>query len=377
MKFIHLSDLHIGKTVNGFQMLDDQRDILLKIIQIIDEEKPESVIIAGDVYDKTTPSGEAVQVFDDFLVRLAKRNLKVFIISGNHDSPERLSFGSRIMDHSGIYLSRTYDGNVEPITLEDEFGKIDVFLLPFVKPANVRQYYPDEPIKTYTDAIRVAVKNMPIDPERRNIIVAHQFVAGAETCESEEITSVGGTDAVEASVFDQFDYVALGHLHGPQDIGRKTIRYCGTPLKYSFSEAKHKKTATILEMFEKGSEIEFNYVPLKPRLDMREIRGDYMTVTSKSFYEGTNLDDYIRIILTDEEDIKDAIRLLRSIYRNAILDYDNSRTRASSELPERIPDKKPLEVVSDFFESQNGRQMSKPQMDLVSELIEEIWGNKE
>ena len=218
MKFLHLSDLHIGKRVNEFSMLEDQEYILTKIINIIDSEKPDAVVIAGDVYDKSVPSAEAVQLFDDFLCRLAQRKLQVFVISGNHDSAERMAFGGRLMDISGVHMSPVYNGKVEAISLDDEFGKVNFFMLPFVKPANVRRFFEDAEIESYTDAVRVAVENMNVNADERNVIVTHQFVTGAVKCESEEI-SVGGSDNVDASVFDAFDYVALGHIHSPQNIG--------------------------------------------------------------------------------------------------------------------------------------------------------------
>lgn len=320
MKFLHLSDLHIGKRVNEFSMLEEQEYILTKIINIIDDENPDAVVIAGDVYDKSVPSAEAVQLFDDFLCRLAKRKLQVFVISGNHDSAERMAFGGRLMDISGVHMSPVYNGNVEPISLDDEFGKVNFFMLPFVKPANVRRFFEDAEIESYTDAIRVAVENMNVNTDERNVIVTHQFVTGAEKCESEEI-SVGGSDNVDASVFDCFDYVALGHIHGPQNIGSERVRYCGTPLKYSFSEAKHKKSVTVVGMGEKGS-LEICTIAIEPKRDMREIKGTYAEITLKENYINTNTDDYMHITLTDEEDIPDAIGKLRVIYPNLMkLDY--------------------------------------------------------
>ena len=314
MKFLHLSDLHIGKRVNEFSMLEDQEYILTKIINIIDDEKPDAVVVAGYVYDKSVPSAEAVQLFDDFLCRLAHRKLQVFVISGNHDSAERMAFGGRLMDISGVHMSPVYNGKVEAISLDDEFGRINFFMLPFVKPANVRRFFEDAEIESYTDAVRVAVENMNVNADERNVIVTHQFVTGAEKCESEEI-SVGGSDNVDASVFDAFDYVTLGHIHGPQNIGSERVRYCGTPLKYSFSEAKHKKSVTVVEMGEKGS-LEIRTVALVPKRDMREIKGTYAEITLKDNYINTNTDDYMHITLTDEEDIPDAIGKLRVIYPN-------------------------------------------------------------
>ena len=252
MKLIHLSDLHLGKRVNEFSMLEDQQYILTEILQIIDREKPDGVMIAGDVYDKSVPSAEAVALLDDFLVRLAKRDLQVFLISGNHDSPERMAFGGRLMAQSGVHLAPVYDGKVSPITLTDNYGPVNLYLLPFLKPAHVRRCFPEREILTYTDALAAAIEAMGVDPAQRNVLVTHQFVTGAARCDSEEI-SVGGTDNVDVSVFEPFDYVALGHIHGPQQVGRETVRYCGTPLKYSFSEAKHQKSVTVVELGEKGA----------------------------------------------------------------------------------------------------------------------------
>ena len=291
MKLIHLSDLHLGKRVNEYSMLEDQEYILKKIINVIDDEKPVGVIIAGDVYDKSIPSAEAVQLFDDFLVQLAKRSLKVFVISGNHDSPERIAFGSRIMDASGIHMSPVYSGDITPIPLEDEFGTVNIYILPFIKPAHVRRYAENE-ITTYTEAIEYVISKLNIDPANRNVLVTHQFVTGALRSESEEI-SVGGSDNVDAYVFEPFDYVALGHIHSPQTCGSDNIRYCGTPLKYSFSEAHDKKSVTIVELREKGN-VSYKTVELVPQHNLVELKGTYEELTSKSFYENTTWqEDYI------------------------------------------------------------------------------------
>lgn len=374
MKLIHLSDLHIGKRVNEFSMIEDQKYILKVILNIIDDEKPDGVLIAGDVYDKSVPSAEAVQLLDDFLCRLAERKLPTYIISGNHDSAERLSFGGRLMDMSGIHLSPVYNGKVEPFTLTDEYGKVNIYMLPFIKPVNVRRFFPDSEIESYTYAIKVAVDSMNVDEKERNIIVTHQFVTGASRSESEEI-SVGGSDNVDASVFDAFDYVALGHIHGPQKIGRESVRYCGTPLKYSFSEANHKKSVTVVEMGEKGK-IEIRTVPLVPKRDLREIKGRYEEILLKENYEGTNTEDYIHITLTDEEDIPDVMNILRIIYPNIMkLDYDNKRTRSNQAvgMAENVEKKSPLELFSEFYYDRNGQSMCEVQTAFMQNLIEEIW----
>lgn len=332
MKMIHLSDLHLGKRVNEFSMLEDQAYILKKIINVIDDEMPDAVLIAGDIYDKSVPSAEAVELFDDFLVSLAKRNLQVFIISGNHDSPERLAFGNRLIDTSGIHLSPVYNGDIVPFCMHDRYGDVNIFMLPFVKPANVRRFFPDDNIESYTDAVRTAIKHISINTANRNVIVTHQFITGASRSDSEDI-SVGGSDNVAVSVFDDFDYVALGHIHGPQNIMPERVRYCGTPLKYSFSEAAHKKSVTIVELAKKGS-LTVRTVPLIPQHDMVEIKGTYSALTLKSYYQNTTYQsDYMHITLADEDDIPDAIGKLRVIYRNLMkLDYDNKRTRHSAEL---------------------------------------------
>ena len=374
MKFVHLSDLHLGKRVNEYSMLEDQEYILTKIINIIDDEKPAGVIIAGDVYDKSIPSAEAVQMFDDFLTRLAKRNLQVFIISGNHDSPERMSFGSRLMDQSGIHISQVYSGKIEPFALKDEHGIINVYMLPFVKPAHVKRFS-DESIESYTDAIRVAVAEMNVDQSARNLLITHQFVTGATRSESEDV-SVGGSDNVDVSVFDGFDYVALGHIHSPQNCTSERVRYCGTPLKYSFSEAKDNKSVTVVELAKKGS-LSVKTVSLVPMRDMVEIKGRYNEIMLKSFYESTSYqEDYIHITLTDEEDIVDAIGKLRTVYHNLMkLDYDNKRTRSVAQVDGAVDveTKTPIELFSDFYELQNNQPMSDEQKAFVEDLIEQVW----
>ena len=374
MKFIHLSDLHLGKRVNEYSMLEDQEYILKKIINIIDEEKPEAVIIAGDVYDKSVPSAEAVQLFDDFLVKLAKRKLEVFVISGNHDSPERIAFASRIMDTSGIHMSPVYSGKIEPYSMKDVHGEVNIYMLPFIKPAHVRRYS-DEEISSYTDAVRLAISQMEIDPAKRNILVTHQFVTGAARSESEEI-SVGGTDNVDGSVFKDFDYVALGHIHSPQNCGSDHIRYCGTPLKYSFSEAKDQKSVTVVEMGEKGN-VSYKTIDLIPKRDLVELKGSYADLTLRSFYEGTTYqEDYTHITLTDEEDIPDAIGKLRVVYHNMMkLDYDNKRTQSKMNIEGTadVENKSPLDLFKDFYELQNNQPMSEEQTAFMQDLIENIW----
>ena len=379
MKLIHLSDIHLGKRVNEFSMLEDQAHILKKILAVVDEEKPDGVLIAGDVYDKSIPSTEAVPLFDDFLVRLAERKLPVFIISGNHDSPERLSFANRLIDAAGIHLAPVYNGVVEPITLSDEYGPVNVYMLPFIKPAHVRGFFPDTEITGYSDAVAAAIGRMNIDKTQRNVLITHQFVTGAQRSDSEEL-SVGGTDNIGAEVFCDFDYVALGHIHGPQNMDSGRIRYCGSPLKYSFSEAAQQKSVTVAELKEKGT-LEIHTVPLIPRRDMVELKGSYQQLTLREFYENTTYqEDYTHITLTDEEDIPDAVAKLRAVYHNLMkLDYDNTRTRHSAAISgaENVETRSPIDLFAEFYELQNGLPMSAEQTELVASLIEKIWEGEE
>lgn len=374
MKLIHLSDLHLGKRVNEYSMLEDQKYILEKIIEVVEAEMPDGVIIAGDVYDKSVPSAEAVQLLDDFLVALSGHT-EVFIISGNHDSPERIAFGSRLMAGSGIHLAPVYDGNVGKLTLSDEYGETDIWLLPFIKPAHIRRFFEDEEINSFNDAVRTAVDHMDINRELRNVLVTHQFVTGARRSESEDI-SVGGTDNVDAGIFEGFDYVALGHLHSPQNCGSEKVRYCGTPLKYSFSEAKDEKSVTVVELGEKGR-LAVHTVPLEPLRDMVELRGSYDELTNRSFYGNTSWqEDYTHITLTDEEDVPEAMGKLRTVYHNLMkLDYDNARTRANAEIDvdAGAADKSPLELFADFYELQNNKTMSAEQSEYMKTLMEKVW----
>ena len=372
MKFIHLSDLHLGKRLNDFSLIEDQEYVLKQILEIIENESPQGVLIAGDVYDKSIPSAEAIGLFDDFLTKLSARGIPVFVISGNHDSAERMAFGSRLMDGAGIHISGAYNGEAIPFTLTDEEGEVRIYMLPFFKPAVARRFH-GEKVESYTDAMREAIEAMNIDASHRNILIAHQLVTGSSRADSEEI-SVGGADDVDLSVFDSFDYVALGHLHRPQNCTTERVRYCGTPLKYSFSEAGDEKSVTVVEIPRKGS-LAVRTIPLLPLRNMVEIKGAYDDVMSREFYEGTSLrDDYVRITLTDEDDIPDAIGKLRIIYRNIMkLDYDNTRTRSSAEVEIPVDNRTPLELFADFYETQNNRPMSGEQAELVRKLVERIW----
>ena len=377
MRFLHLSDLHIGKRVHNFSMLEDQKYILEQILCIADEEKVTGVIIAGDVYDKPVPSAEAVALCDEFLVQLAERELDVFVISGNHDSPERIAFGEKLMRHQKVYLSPVYNGKIEPICLNDEFGAVKVFLLPFIKPVHVRHFLEEE-VSDYTEALSCAISSMDISQDERNVLVCHQFVTGAGRSESEEI-SVGGLDNVDATVFEPFDYVALGHIHGPQNLGSERIRYCGTPLKYSFSEAEHKKSVTIVELGQKG-DLSIRLRDLKPMRDLIKIKGLFDEVTDKSFYKDLDTESYVQITLLDEDDIPNAFGKLATIYPNLMLmRYENRRTMDGADI---LADGNEINMAPDvlfsqFYETMNNQPMTKDQEAYMLALIEKIWGDNE
>lgn len=380
MRFIHLADLHIGKRVNEFSMMEDQRYILGYVLELVDEQKEkgkaiDGVLIAGDVYDKPVPAAEAVQLLDWFLTELVARNLPVYMVSGNHDSGERLSFGAHLLEKSRVFLRSVYDGCLEPIELEDSYGKLNLYMLPFVKPAHVRKALDDDTITTYQDAVCAVLEHASVREEERNILIAHQMVTGAQRCDSEEI-SIGGLDNIDADVFDIFDYVALGHLHGPQKVGRDEVRYAGTLLKYSFSECVHKKSVTIVEFCEKGK-VSIETIPLVPLRDMRQIEGRYEEVMSKEYYKDSNKEDYLKIVLTDEEEIPDVLGRLRTVYPNIMkLVYNNTRTRSSKsiEQAEITENKQPIDYLEEFYEVQNNQKMSADQQIIVSDLIEKIWG---
>ncbi len=395
MKLLHISDLHIGKRVNEFSMIEDQKYILRQILTIADQQQADGVMIAGDIYDKPVPSAEAVQVFDWFLTELADRGKKVYAVSGNHDSAERIAFGAQLMRGRGVYVSPVYRGETAKYTLTDAYGEMNIYLLPFIKPAVVRHALEgltdtdadfmqeevlsdaaekEKPSKvspeSYYDAVKIVIERMNVDTSKRNILIAHQFVTGAGRCDSEEV-SVGGLDNVESEVFDAFDYVALGHIHSPQFIKRETLRYCGTPLKYSFSEADQEKSVTVVEFAEKGN-IQLSTVPLVPLRDMRRIRGTYLEVTARTFYQEFNTEDYVQVTLTDEEDIPDGLQKLRIIYPNLMrLEYDNSRTKQSHmiERVEDIEQKSEQELFAEFYELQNNQPMNAEQAAFVAQLI--------
>lgn len=377
MKILHTSDLHIGKRVNEYSMLEEQEFILKQIINIAKEEQPEAIILAGDIYDKSIPSAEAVSLFDEFLVNLVKLNKAIFIISGNHDSAERISFASRIMENSKVYLSPVYDGNITPIVLNDGNTEVAFYMIPFIKPITV-QHFAEEgsELKSYNDAMKYVVDQLEINKSRRNVLITHQFITGAKRTESED-TVVGGLDNIDASIFNDFDYVALGHLHCPQHCGKKTIRYSGTPLKYSFSEVNDNKSITVVEINGHEEPIIIQK-PLTPLHEWFDLKGTYEELTSKYFYDNKNYQEsFVRITLVDEEDISDGMRKLKTIYHRLMeLRYDNKRTRAGITLidkPMNVNTIHPDEIFCELFEKQNAQPISEGQKDFLNNIIETIF----
>lgn len=375
---MHLADLHLGKRVNGFSMMEDQEYILNRILEIMEEEQPDGLLIAGDVYDKTIPPAEAVRLMDDFLTAVAAKHVPVFLISGNHDSAERVAFGHQLMQGSGIWISPVYDGTIRHHTLEDRWGEVNIYLIPFLRPSVVRSFFPDVEIEDYTDALRTIIEDLQVDTSRRNVVLAHQFVTAAgalpETCDSEQL-SVGGLDRVDGSVFSPFDYTALGHLHGPQRVGSETIRYAGSPLKYSFSELHQKKSVMVAELREKG-ETEIRQIPLQPRREMIELRGTFEEILAEARQKGEPQTDYYHMILTDEIDVVDALSRLREYYPNImLLDYDNRRTRSQKEVEQldRVEERTPGELFAALYEQQNGQEMDSDRKEYLDGLIREIW----
>ena len=375
---MHLADLHLGKRVNGFSMMEDQEYILNRILEIMEEEQPDGLLIAGDVYDKTIPPAEAVRRMDDFLTAVAAKHVPVFLISGNHDSAERVAFGHQLMQGSGIWISPVYDGTIRHHTLEDRWGEVNIYLIPFLRPSVVRSFFPDVEIEDYTDALRTIIEDLQVDTSRRNVVLAHQFVTAAgalpETCDSEQL-SVGGLDRVDGSVFSPFDYTALGHLHGPQRVGSETIRYAGSPLKYSFSELHQKKSVTVAELREKG-ETEIRQIPLQPRREMIELRGTFEKILEEARKKGAPQTDYYHMMLTDEIDVVDALSRLREYYPNImLLDYDNRRTRSQKEVEQldRVEERTPGELFAALYEQQNGQEMDSDRKEYLDGLIREIW----
>lgn len=379
MKLMHLADLHLGKRVNGFSMLEDQEYILNQILDMMEEEQPDALLMAGDVYDKPIPPAEAVNLMDRFLTDVSARGIPVYMISGNHDSADRVAFGHSLMERSGIHISPVYDSRIACYSAGDSWGKINFYLIPFLRPSMVRNYAEEETsIQNYTDGMAAVIRSLDLHKEERNVAIAHQFVTAGgampETCDSEQL-SVGGLDQVDGDVFRDFDYVALGHLHGPQRVGRDEVRYAGSPLKYSFSELHQKKCVTMVDLREKGN-VEIRRIPLTPLRELREIRGTFDEIIGKGECAGSPSMDYWHVILTDEEDVVEALPRLREYYPNTmLLDYDNRRTRCqiSVEQPTDGRERTPQELFALLFEQQNGQEMNEEQQALVDGLVREIW----
>lgn len=368
MKFVHLSDLHIGKRVNGFSMLNDQLYIFDQLLSVIKDEQAGAVLISGDVYDKTIPPIEAVGVLDKFLTEITGMNIPVLMTSGNHDSPERLGFGSNILKNNGVHIYSVFDGTVHT----QEIDGVSFHMLPFIKPSAVRRYYNE--VTTYEDAFSTVIKESGIRMEGKNVILAHQFItaSGRETLRSDsETVSVGGVDNIDASVFDGFDYTALGHIHRPQSI-RENIRYCGSPLKYSFSEANYDKSVTVVD----SEDFSVKKIPLVPCRDMRCIKGNIETILSKEVRDSADKNDYLHITLTDNDNIVDAMDKIRNVYPNAMQLEFERRTRNTAGVyeAERVTEKTPLELFDEFFEKQNGAPMSESEREAVQMYMNEVCG---
>lgn len=377
MRLLHMADLHLGKKLNEASLIEDQRFILTQALAAVDREQPDAVLLAGDIYDKPVPPAEAVALLDDFLTALAARGCKTVVISGNHDSAERLAFGARLLRAQGVALSAPPQRDrllPAPLTLTDAYGPVHLWGLPFVKPAHVRAALPDEPIDTYTDALRALISRLPLNPAERNVLVCHQFITGGTRSESEDIP-VGGLDNVDASVFDIFDYVALGHLHRAQSVGREAVRYAGSPLAYSFGEVGDVKGALLAELGPKGA-FAVRAVPLRPLHAVRELRGAYEALTLRAHYQGTATDDYLHITLTDEYDVPDAMGKLRVIYPNLLrLDYDNARTRRDllSGLTQAPEHRSPEAMLADFYTLQNNRPLDAAAQAYALAALADCW----
>ena len=367
MKLIHISDLHLGKRLIEQSFIEDQKYILNELIKCVKAEEAEVLLIAGDIYDRAVPSAEAVELFDAFLTELSECGIAVLIVAGNHDSAERLAFAGGIMKHRNIYISPVYNGKIETVTLQDEYGPIHFYLLPYLRVSQIRRYHEEE-INSSEEAFKLLIGELPLNTKERNVLIAHQFVTGAEQGGSEEF-SIGGVDAIPASLFDHFDYTALGHIHKPQTMLGK-IRYSGTPLKYSFSEVANQNGYSRVVLKEKGS-LEVEHVPLVPLRQLKEIRGTFEELMHSA--DVYNREDYFHVILTDEEDVIDGAAKLRSIYPHMLkMDYDNTRTRSTAVYHniEKIEEKTPLELFDDFYEMQNGKRMSEEQKDFFAKITE-------
>ena len=379
MKILHCADLHLGRCLLEESLILDQKYILDEIIKIVSSNHVDVVLICGDVYDKSIPSIEAVKLFSHFLTDLYHMNVKVFVISGNHDSKDRLSFGNELFIDNGVYIEGVFNGILRYVTLNDKYGDVNIYMLPFVKPADVRVHFLDEDIQSYDDAIRCIIGHSDIDVSKRNIIMVHQFVTASgvdiKRCES-EILSLGGIDNVDVSNFDCFDYVAMGHVHGAQKLVRDTVRYAGSPLKYSFSEVFQKKSVSLIDIKEKGN-ISIELVPLVPLHDMRKIKGKFNDLTCNDVVALENENDYIQVILTDEDYVLDAIGKLREVYPNVLkIDYDNERTNgfenSKNSVSGDISKRSEMDIFHEFYINQNHIALDEERTKILDGVIKNI-----
>lgn len=373
MKFLHLADLHLGKRLNDVSFLEDQVRLLCQVEEIARNEQADAVLIAGDVYQKASPQSEAMAAFDQFITRLKSMGLRVFVISGNHDSAQRISYFSSLLKQTGVYVSEAFDGHLQQVTLQDGYGEIVVSLLPFLKPVQVRQFYPDEKIETYQDAMQTVLRHSPVEPAKRNVLVCHQFITGAEISDSEEKT-LGGLDNIDASVFADFDYVALGHIHKPQKCTRETLRYAGSLMKYSFSEVNQKKSVTVVEMGEKGNVV-VHTVPLNAPHDMRLVEGFLDEVMVLPYSE-----DYVWVTLRDELPPPDARVTVSTVFPNMMkFSILNSKTKTDEDIlaKEQMENKTIEELFSDFYRLQNNDQPPTSQhMRILRTLLKKLEAEK-
>ncbi len=377
MKLLHLGDLHLGKTLNEFDLIGDQRYILDQLLCIADKESVDGVLIAGDVYDKSVPSEAAIRLLDYFLIELTKKEINVFMVSGNHDSDERLNYGSTLFASNQIFISAVFDGTLHKQSFIDEDMEIDIYMLPFVKASQVRHYFPDEDMQSYDDAVRTIIRNTFINKKNKNILVAHQFVSGKGEdpalagSESVGTQSVGMVEKIGYDCFDDFDYVALGHIHSPQRVGRDEIRYSGSPLKYSLSEVNNEKSISLITVSAEN-EIKIELVPLKPKRDMRHIRGTMKELLDKK--NVTAPEDFIYATLTDEDIINDAMGLFQQVYPNTVrIDYDNSHTREVEQVDiSRIAENKSFpELIGDFYRLIYDCEIKEEEMDIMRTVARE------
>ena len=385
MKFFHLSDLHIGKQLHRYNLKEDQQVILKEVITYAKELRPDAIVIAGDIYDKSVPSAEAVNVFDEFLTDLSEitPEIPILIISGNHDSPDRLKYASEILKRHHIYLAGNVperpEEHIEKVTLHDAYGEVNFYLLPFMKPAYVKNIFVDGTPETYSDAVKEIIKREKIDyKDKRNVLVSHQFYVGEkaespETCDS-EVFSVGGIDNVDIGSVKEFDYVALGHLHGAQCIGKPEIRYCGTLLKYSVSESTQNKSLTVVTLKAKGEKPEIENYPLHPLSDVRKKKGTLDEIIKEA--QETEKDDYISITLTDEIDPYKPKEQLERIFSHILeIRVDNQRTRTKlKEMDEELVMKDPFTSFAEFYKEMQGREMNGEEETIMKEIFDKAKG---